>query len=102
MWWAKAPSKDEWQWFDENARIWRWYTSGTPSDPTVTDRTPNLRIDPAVVRPPDSPWVEPATNSHKQPTESFADELERVADLHARGALTDDEFEAAKARLLEL
>jgi hypothetical protein len=29
-------------------------------------------------------------------------ELERLADLHARGALSDEQFEAAKARLLGL
>jgi hypothetical protein len=31
---------------------------------------------------------------------STADELVRIADLHARGALTDDEFAAAKAKIL--
>lgn len=31
---------------------------------------------------------------------SLASELQRVADLHASGALTDEEFAAAKARLL--
>lgn len=31
---------------------------------------------------------------------SISDDLGRLADLHARGALTDDEFDRAKARLL--
>jgi len=33
---------------------------------------------------------------------SDTDELQRLADLHASGALTDDEFAAAKADLLGL
>ncbi|MBM2823522.1 MAG: hypothetical protein HW413_2268 [Thermoleophilia bacterium] len=102
VWWSKGRS-NEWQWHDEKARTWRWYKDGTFSDPAATDKTPNLLIDPAVVRPPDAPKLEPATASpERQPTDSFAGELERLADLHARGALNDDEFEAAKARLLGL
>jgi len=31
---------------------------------------------------------------------SDTDELQRLADMHAAGALTDDEFAAAKAKLL--
>lgn len=31
---------------------------------------------------------------------SLADDLERLAQLHQRGALTEDEFQRAKARLL--
>lgn len=31
---------------------------------------------------------------------SFTDDIARLADLHQRGALTDDEFATAKARLL--
>jgi phage shock protein C len=31
---------------------------------------------------------------------SYADELSRLADLHQRGALSDDEFARAKARVL--
>jgi phage shock protein PspC (stress-responsive transcriptional regulator) len=33
---------------------------------------------------------------------SLADELQRVEELHQRGALSDDEFARAKARLLSL
>jgi hypothetical protein len=40
--------------------------------------------------------VQPATASGS----GMVDELERLAKLHERGALTDDEYEAAKARLL--
>jgi len=29
-----------------------------------------------------------------------SDELERISDLHVRGALTDEEFAAAKAKIL--
>ena len=34
------------------------------------------------------------------PTTSTADELAKIADLHDRGALTDEEFAAAKAKIL--
>jgi hypothetical protein len=46
---------------------------------------------PALLRP-----VQPATAA----TPSTSDELQRLADLHAAGALDDDEFSAAKAKLL--
>ena len=97
VWWSKGPQSGEWQWVDEEARIWRYWKDGTPSDPAATDKTPNLAIDPAVVSPP----AEPAGSDrgeHGGP--SFAKDLERLAALHERGALTDDEFQAAKARLL--
>ena len=35
------------------------------------------------------------------PADSLTDELQRLADLKAQGVLTDDEFAAAKAKLLE-
>ena len=102
VWWAKGQSK-EWQWYQEEARTWRWYKDGTPANPAVTDKTPNLMIDPAVVSPPDAPRLEPVTASPERlPTDSYAGELERIADLHARGALDDEQFEAAKSRLLGL
>lgn len=101
-WWLKGAS-NKWQWLHEQTRTWRWYEDGTPSDPKATDKTPNLTIDPAVVSPPpDAAKLEPATASSDRQTDSFAGELERLADLHARGALSDDQFEAAKARLLGL
>jgi hypothetical protein len=98
VWWTIRKS-DEWQWLDEERLIWRWYKDGTPSDPATTDRTPNLRINPALVRPPDAPRAEPVA-AGEQRSESFAEELERLADLHAREALSDNQFEAAKQRLL--
>lgn len=81
------------------AQTWRWYKDGTPSDPAATDKTPNLLINPAVVSPPPVETSAP-TPSEVPQTDSFAGELERLADLHARGALSDEQFEAAKARLL--
>ena len=38
--------------------------------------------------------------SFARPAPSRTDELERLASLHAAGALTDEEFAAAKAELL--
>jgi hypothetical protein len=102
VWWAKGSSS-EWQWYDENGRTWRYYKDGTPANPAATDKTPNLMIDPAVVNPPEPSRLEAGTaSSGRQSTESFASELERLADLHARGALDDEQFEAAKSRLLGL
>jgi hypothetical protein len=102
VWWSKGRT-DEWQWIDEDAKIWRWYKDGTPSDPAAVDKTPNLRIDPSIVRPPrETPVPEASTDGAETTTASgsFASELERLADLHARGALSDEQFETAKARLL--
>lgn len=47
--------------------------------------------------------IESARNRERRPVPdepSLADELTRLADLHDRGALTDEEFAAAKSRLL--
>jgi hypothetical protein len=98
VWWSKRQS-DEWQWWDDAGPCWRWYKDGTPSDAANAHKPPSLRIDPAVVSPP----PELATTSpERQPTDSFAGELERLADLHARGSLDDEQFEVAKTRLLGL
>lgn len=103
VWWTKGPgASDEWQWIDESAKIGRWYKDGTPSNPAATDMTPNLRIDPAVVKPPhEAPSREAQAGASSQQGDSVATELERLADLHARGALSDEQFETAKTRLLE-
>jgi hypothetical protein len=45
----------------------------------------------------DAPYQETAATDR---TASTADELERLARLHGDGSLTDDEFAAAKAKLL--
>jgi len=41
---------------------------------------------------PSAPW--------NAPDSTISDQLQRLADLHSRGDLTDAEFAAAKARLL--
>lgn len=46
------------------------------------------------------PAAAPRTTGRAEPSE-LSSELERMARLHAAGALTDAEFQAAKARLLE-
>jgi hypothetical protein len=75
------------------------YKDGAPSSPGATDMTPSLRIDPSVVRPPDAPELAQVTAGSSAEA-SVVGELERLTDLHARGALSDEQFEAAKARLL--
>jgi hypothetical protein len=41
-----------------------------------------------------------AVATNEQGTPSTSDELERLADLHARGVLSEEEFQTAKQRLL--
>ena len=98
VWWTQSKA-GAWQWLDEKAKIWRWYEDGTPSSPTATDLTPSREIDPALVAPPGTPahQIEPTTTNVATTTSA---ELERIADLHARGVLTDEEFQQAKQRVL--
>jgi hypothetical protein len=100
VWWLAGVQTGEWQWLDETAGIWRWYRDGTPSSPGVTDTTPNLQINPALVKPP-VPALPPTMPTTSE-SPATANELEQLAALHERGALTDEEFQAAKARLLGL
>lgn len=58
-----------------------------------THRVNAASAQPSVASPP-APAPRTAT------VDSLADELERLTDLHGRGALTTEEFEAAKARAL--
>jgi hypothetical protein len=48
--------------------------------------------------PPPAPAAAPAPGPAAAP--SMADQLGQLADLHQQGVLTDDEFAAAKAKLL--
>jgi hypothetical protein len=44
--------------------------------------------------------AQPAATVPAQPTPSMTDQLNQLTDLHKQGALSDDEFAAAKAKLL--
>jgi hypothetical protein len=44
--------------------------------------------------------IPPAPPAPAASTENSIDELQRLADLHSSGVLTDDEFSAAKAKIL--
>jgi Short C-terminal domain len=44
--------------------------------------------------------AQPAATVPAQPAPSMADQLNQLADLHNQGVLNDDEFAAAKAKLL--
>jgi len=44
--------------------------------------------------------AEPATTPTPTPGSTIADQLQQLDDMHVRGALTDDEFAAAKQRVL--
>jgi hypothetical protein len=120
LWWVQADS-GRWQYLDAEEKGWHWYEADAPGGPssspssassaavdqsqegadTTTDATRSDSPSAELERPPPSPPSEPPTDSReRQPAQSFAGELERLADLHARGALSDEEFESAKRRLL--
>lgn len=56
---------------------------------------------PPPAQPPPPAPAPPAPAPPPPGEDSLSDQLERLADLRAKGVLTDDEFAAAKARLLE-
>ena len=58
--------------------------SNEPDQPQADDQAPTEEYGTAAAPPPANP----------------ADELERVAKLHASGVLTDEEFAAAKAKII--
>ena len=97
VWWAQTKDGD-WQWLDEKGNnSWRWYKDGTPGRPSATDRTPSRQIDPATVAPPDASSESVTQDAIKAPpvtseSTALSGELERLADLHTRGVLDDDEF----------
>jgi hypothetical protein len=48
----------------------------------------------------DQSYVEPAPTDYSPPPADPADQIDHLAQLHASGVLTDDEFAAAKAKVL--
>jgi hypothetical protein len=66
------------------------YEANQPQQPAEDVQQP-----PAYAPPP------PAPPAAAAPSDNLPDELQRLADLKAQGILTDDEFAAAKARLLQ-
>jgi hypothetical protein len=96
VWWTQSES-GEWQWEDVKTNAWRWYKDGTPSSPSATDMTPSRAIDPAIIQPPTVRQPELVATSELP---SAADEFEKLASLRERRVLTEEEFQAAKARLL--
>jgi uncharacterized membrane protein YeaQ/YmgE (transglycosylase-associated protein family) len=72
--------------------------------PEYRERLQRAGIDPDALGNPFSPPAQPAAQPHataEDPTENPAHFLGRLAELHDAGVLTDDEFEAARLRLLE-
>ena len=70
-----------------------WGTMGlNPSGQPTASSTPAAAPQPAVV---------PGSGSGAAPSSGIGDRLQDLAKLHAKGVLTDDEFTAAKRRLLE-
>ena len=78
-------------------------------DAAITRTVASVEAAPAGAPPPPPPPASTATaaaaTDAAEPAapaqRSTADELEHLADLHARGVLSDAEFEAAKAKLLD-
>jgi hypothetical protein len=99
-WWVGPGKSGKWQWHDEKQKVWRWYDTGIQSSPTAKDLTPSREVDPAVIAPPGGEARGTAVSVGQEAGTPSA-ELERLADLHARGVLTDDEFQQAKRRVLE-
>ena len=114
--WSQGAA-GEWQWFDRDIYAWRWYKDGTLStDLSEVPRRfrrradkPSKEIDPQSVSPPSLPQIKspaPVDETKHSPeipsaeSPALAAEIERLADLHARGILTDNEFQEAKQRVL--
>ena len=86
----------------DERNVWRWYRDGTPSSPSATDRGPSRVLDPAVISPPgaESSSAVPRLDAGQPSAPTPSAELERLADLHARGVLNDEEFQQAKQQVL--
>lgn len=89
--------------------IFVWGASGVISAAVASDRGHNgfawfvigvllgpLGVVLAIAMPPPSPRIA-ATAA---PIATAADEIAKLADLHSKGLLTDDEFKAAKAKAI--
>ena len=73
-----------------------------PPPPATSAATPNAPILPAAGAPPAPGSTTAATQVDPgAPATSVADEIVKLADLHAKGTITDDEFAALKAKLME-
>ena len=70
---------------------------GMPSEGPVLGSSSGVVVNPDVARAPNAPSVPPAED--RGPDDLVA-RLKELADLHEAGALTDEEFERAKARVL--
>jgi hypothetical protein len=114
VWWVQSGA-GAWQWLDPKANVWWWFADGTPASPSTTSLTPSIVIDRSVTSPPEvaAPYKTGDAGAKLAPTEvetepalardssvATSAELERLANLHTRGVLTDEEFRLAKARLL--
>jgi hypothetical protein len=89
IWWFQSDA-GKWQWLDESTNTWTWYEEVAPQRAVSGEEQPT-----AIAPPAEAPK---AVEAQKPPTELGS--LEDLASLHARGVLTDEEFQKAKARLL--
>lgn len=101
FWWLEGtPAGRSLEWLGEKAKL---RPEGTPSVPSATtDQTPSRALDPAVISPPgtDAPIAIERQGASLSSPPSASAEFERLADLHARGVLTDEEFQQAKQQVL--
>ena len=93
---------------DEGGERWEWYDDGHAAGPLWWLAGRLTRPAGRAAEGSRTPTTRAATTSRRPrrrrppPTEggSDTDELERLAELHADGTLTDEEFAAAKAKIL--
>jgi hypothetical protein len=76
------------------------YTKKSANEAKAQRELMERAIAPSAPMPMAAPGSPPATSAPGE-SPSLADELSKLAQLRESGALTDEEFEAAKARLLE-
>ena len=81
--------------------------TGTATPYAPTQQIPTAPPTPTMVEHPPAPSEQPIESvppreatQESQLTDTLFDTLERLADLHERGVLTDEEFQAQKDRLL--
>ena len=88
--------RTRWEWYvDALAAGQRWWSEERPTQPAGTGVRDQGDEDAAYDEPP------PAAPAPAEPSASIDyDELEKLGKLHADGTLTDEEFAAAKAKIL--
>jgi hypothetical protein len=94
VWWAQNDT-GVWHWLDAETNTWKIFEDPASSGSPLADLTATSDNPPDVVT-----TDAKSDKAVGDGLPSTSAELERLADLHARSVLTDEEFRLAKARLL--